>query len=66
MQWTIPVVHCTALKYHPAESVTSDFFVADPTESRHLDLRHRTSDVGDFNGLLGSACAQEEARIVKT
>ena len=27
-------------------------------ESRHLDLRRRTSDFGDFNGLLGSAYAQ--------
>ena len=29
-------------------------------ESRHLDLRRRTSDFGDFNGLIGSAYAQEK------
>ena len=29
-------------------------------ESRHHDLRRRTSDFGDFNGLLGSAYAQEK------
>ena len=28
--------------------------------SRHLDLHHQTSDLGDFNGLLGSACALEK------
>ena len=30
-------------------------------ESRHLDLRRRTSDFGDFNGLLGSAYPQEKS-----
>ena len=30
------------------------------SESRHLDLRRRTSDFGDFNGLLGSAFAHEK------
>ena len=30
-------------------------------ESRHLDFRRRTSDFGDFNGLLGSAYAQEKS-----
>ena len=33
-------------------------------ESRHLDLRRRTSDFGDFNGLLGSAYPQRNAGIV--
>ena len=28
---------------------------------RHLDLRRRTSDFGDFNGLLGSAYPQEKS-----
>ena len=30
-------------------------------ESRHLDLWRRTSDLGDFNGLLGSAYAQDKS-----
>ena len=30
-------------------------------ESRHLDLRRRTSDFGDFNGLLGNVYAQEKS-----
>ena len=30
-------------------------------ESRHLDLRRRTSDFADFNGLIGSAYAQEKS-----
>ena len=30
-------------------------------ESRHLDLQRWTSDFGDFNGLLGSAYAQDKS-----
>ena len=35
-------------------------------ESRHLDLRRRTIDFGAFNGLFGSAYAQEKAGTVNS